>query len=159
MSLIPRFDPATVLNAIQRDRATMFEGVPAMYIGLLSYPELDSYDVSSMRIAISGGASIPGPVLDAFEKQFGVLILEGYGLTETASTTTFNISEAERRIYSVGKPIWGAETEVWDYDGGPAAGPGQCRRGGHPRPARDEGLPEQPAGERGRVHGELDPHR
>ena len=61
MSLIPRFDPAAVLAAIQRDRATIFEGVPAMFIGLLSYPELDSYDVSSLRIAISGGASIPGP--------------------------------------------------------------------------------------------------
>ncbi|MGD0375100.1 MAG: AMP-binding protein, partial [Streptosporangiaceae bacterium] len=117
MSLIPRFDPATVLAAIERDRATIFEGVPAMFIGLLSYPELDKYDVSSMRIAISGGASIPGPVIDAFEKHFGVLILEGYGLTETASTTTFNISEAERRVYSVGKPIWGTQTQIWDDKG------------------------------------------
>ena len=88
-----------------------------MFIGLLAYPELDSYDVSSLRVAISGGASIPAPVLDAFEKQFGVLILEGYGLTETASTTTFNSSVTERRIYSVGKPIWGTQTEVWDDDG------------------------------------------
>src|ERR1017187_4658043 len=70
MSLIPRFDPATVLAAIQRVRATIFEGVPAMFIGLLSYSGLDSYDVSSLRVAISGGASIPGPVLDAFEKRF-----------------------------------------------------------------------------------------
>jgi long-chain acyl-CoA synthetase len=114
MSLIPRFDPATVLTAIQRDKATIFEGVPAMFIALLSYPDLDSYDVSSLRIAISGGASIPGPVLDAFEKRFGVLILEGYGLTETASTTTFNISADNRRVYSVGKPIWGTHTQVWD---------------------------------------------
>jgi long-chain acyl-CoA synthetase len=117
MSLIPRFDPRTVLGAIQRDRATIFEGVPAMFISLLSYPDLDQYDVSSLRIAISGGASIPAPVLDAFEKRFGVLILEGYGLTETASTTTFNISATERRAYSVGKPIWGTETEVWDGQG------------------------------------------
>jgi len=117
MVLIPRFDPATVLTAIERDRATIFEGVPAMFISLLSYPDLDSYDMSSLRIAISGGASIPGPVLDAFEKRFGVLILEGYGLTETASTTTFNISVDQRRVYSVGKPIWGTETEVWDAKG------------------------------------------
>ena len=119
MSLIPRFDPATVLAAVQRDRATIFEGVPAMFIGLLSHPSLDEFDLSSLRIAISGGASIPGPVLDAFEQRFGLLILEGYGLTETASTTTFNRSEADRRVYSVGKPIWGTQTQVWDSEGKP----------------------------------------
>jgi long-chain acyl-CoA synthetase len=117
MSLIPRFAPDAVLTAIQRDRATIFEGVPAMFIGLLACPDLGQYDLSSMRIAISGGASIPGPVLDAFEQRFGVVILEGYGLTETASTTTFNRSASDRRIYSVGKPIWGTQTQVWDSDG------------------------------------------
>ncbi len=119
MSLVPRFDPATVLAAIQRDRATIFEGVPTMFIALLAYPELGSYDVSSLRVAISGGASIPGPVLDEFERRFGVLILEGYGLTETASTTTFNRSVSDRRIYSVGKPIWGTQTQVWDKNNKP----------------------------------------
>jgi long-chain acyl-CoA synthetase len=117
MSLVPRFDPAAVLTAIERDRATIFEGVPTMYIALLAHPELDKYDVSSMRVAISGGASIPSPVLDAFEEHFGVLILEGYGLTETASTTTFNRTAIERRAYSVGKPLWGTQTQVWGDDG------------------------------------------
>ena len=117
MSLIPRFDPAVVLDAIQRDRATIFEGVPAMFIGLLWYPELDSYDVSSLRVAISGGASIPADVLDAFEKRFGIPVLEGYGLTETAATVTFNKSASDRRIYSAGKPIWGTQTEIWNEDG------------------------------------------
>jgi len=117
MSLVPRFDPAAVLTAIQRDRATIFEGVPTMFASLLAYPGLDDYDVSSLRVAISGGASIPAPVLDAFEKRFGVVILEGYGLTETASTTTFNVSETDRRAYSVGKPIWGTQTQIWDEDG------------------------------------------
>ena len=99
-----------------------------MFIALLEHPELDRYDVSSLRVAISGGASIPAPVLDAFEKRFGVLILEGYGLTETASTTTFNISETERRVYSVGKPIWGTQTQVWDDEGGPCR-PGRTTSG------------------------------
>jgi long-chain acyl-CoA synthetase len=117
MSLIPRFDADTVLTAIERDRATIFEGVPTMFIALLSCPELDKYDTSSLRVAISGGASIPAPVLDAFEERFGVVILEGYGMTETASTTTFNRSVTERRAYSVGKPIWGTQTEVWDEYG------------------------------------------
>jgi long-chain acyl-CoA synthetase len=119
MSLIPRFAPAAVLTAIQRDRATIFEGVPTMFADLLSYPDLDRYDLSSLRVAISGGASIPAPVLDAFEERFGLVILEGYGMTETASTTTFNPSAAERRAYSVGKPIWGTQTQVWDDQGRP----------------------------------------
>ena len=117
MSLIPRFSADACLTAIQRDGATIFEGVPTMYVALLAAPELDKYNLSTMRIAISGGASIPEPVLDAFEQRFGVVILEGYGLTETASTTTFNVSATDRRIYSVGKPIWGTQTEVWDDDG------------------------------------------
>jgi long-chain acyl-CoA synthetase len=119
MSLIPRFDPAVVLATIERDRATIFEGVPAMFLSLLSCPDLDQYDVSSLRVAISGGASIPAPALDAFEKRFGVVILEGYGMTETASTTTFNLSASQRRVYSVGKPIWGTQTQVWDGAGRP----------------------------------------
>ena len=119
MSLIPRFTPEAVLTAIQRDHATIWEGVPTMFADLLSYPDLDGYDLSSLRIAVSGGASIPAPVLDAFEERFGVLILEGYGLTETASTTTFNVSADERRAYSVGKPIWGTQTQVWDDQGHP----------------------------------------
>ncbi len=119
MSLIPRFDAGEVLRVIQRDRATIFEGVPTMFIALLAHPGLGRYDVSSLRVAISGGASIPAVVLDAFEKRFGVLILEGYGLTETASTTTFNRSISDRRVYSVGKPIWGTQTEIWDEDNKP----------------------------------------
>ncbi len=117
MSLVPRFTSAAVLEAIQRDRITIFEGVPTMFADVLSFPDAGSYDLSSLRIAISGGASIPAPVLDAFEKRFGVVILEGYGLTETASTTTFNVSADERRAYSVGKPIWGTQTQVWDSRG------------------------------------------
>ncbi len=114
LSLVPRFDPDAVLAAIERDRATIFEGVPTMFAALLAHPDLDRYDVSSLRIAISGGAAIPAKLFDEFERRFGVTILEGYGLSETASTTTFNRSVDDRRAYSVGKPIWGTECQIWD---------------------------------------------
>jgi long-chain acyl-CoA synthetase len=114
MSLMPRFEPAQVLEVIQRDRVTIFEGVPTMYISLLNHPGVDQYNLSSLRIGISGGAAIAAEVLDAFERRFGIVILEGYGLSETASTTTFNFNANDRRIYSVGKPIWGVEVEIWD---------------------------------------------
>ena len=85
-----------------------------MYIALLNHPEVDKYDLSTLRVGISGGAPIPAEVLDDFEQKFGIVILEGYGLSETASTTTFNFNVKERKIYSVGKPIWGVEVQVWD---------------------------------------------
>ena len=119
MSLVPRFDAAKALEVIQRDGVTIFEGVPTMYVALLRHPDLAAYDVSTLRIGISGGAPLPGEVLDAFEEKFGIVILEGYGLTETASTTTFNVSADERKIYSVGKPIWGVEVQIWDSENRP----------------------------------------
>ncbi|HUJ66661.1 MAG TPA: long-chain fatty acid--CoA ligase [Acidimicrobiales bacterium] len=114
MYLMPRFDPTKVLEVIQQERITIFEGVPTMYVALLNHPQVDQYDVSSLRVGISGGAAIAAEVLDDFERRFGIVILEGYGLSETASTTSFNVSAVERKIYSVGKPIWGVEVEIWD---------------------------------------------
>ena len=117
ITLIPRFDAETVLAAIERDRTTFFAGVPTMFIALLEHPTFDDYDLSSLRVAISGGASIPAEVLDEWERRVGVVVLEGYGLSETASTTTWNPTAQERRVYSVGKPIWGVEVEIWDDAG------------------------------------------
>ena len=114
MSLVPRFEPGKVLEVMQRDGVTVFEGVPTMYVALLNHPQAADYDISKLRIGISGGAAIPAEVLDAFEERFGIVILEGYGLTETASTTTFNVSADDRKIYSVGKPTWGVEVQIWD---------------------------------------------
>jgi len=123
MTLVARFDATAVLEVIQRDRVTVFEGVPAMYVAVLNHPDLDDYDLSSIRVGISGGAPIPAEVLDAFERRFGVVILEGYGMSETAATTTFNPSADERRVYSIGKPIWGVEVQIRD-DAGHVLPPG-----------------------------------
>jgi long-chain acyl-CoA synthetase len=117
MSLVPRFEAGAVLELIQRDRATVFEGVPTMFFALLQAPRLDGYDLSSLRVAVSGGAPIPAETIDSFERLLNVTILEGYGLSETSSTTTFNISAAERKVYSVGKPIWGVSVQIWDDQG------------------------------------------
>jgi long-chain acyl-CoA synthetase len=119
MSLVTRFQTVKVLEVIQRDRITVFEGVPTMYIALLNEPRLDEYDVSSLRVGVSGGAAMPAKVIDAVERKLGIVVLEGYGLTETASTATFNISAADRKIYSVGKPIWGVEVQIWSESGEP----------------------------------------
>ena len=117
MSLLPRFDAEAALAAVERDRITVLEGVPTMFIALLDHPARDRYDTSSLRIGVSGGAPIPAEVLDRVEQTFGLVVLEGYGLSETASTTTFNPSPEDRRVYSVGKPVYGVEVQVWDREG------------------------------------------
>jgi long-chain acyl-CoA synthetase len=116
LSLLSRFEARRALDVIQRDRVTLFSGVPTMFLALLAEPSLDQYDLSSLRTASSGGASLPAEVLDAFEARFQIPILEGYGLSETSPTATFNQSVRDRRVYSVGKPIWGVEVRVSDTD-------------------------------------------
>jgi long-chain acyl-CoA synthetase len=116
MSLVPRFEPRAVLEVMQRDRVTVFDGVPTMFIGLLQAADSADYDLSSLRVAVSGGAPIPAEVIDSFESRFGVPILEGYGLSESSSAATFNISVTERKVYSAGKPIWGTSVQIWDDD-------------------------------------------
>jgi long-chain acyl-CoA synthetase len=114
ITLVPRFEPSKVLEVIQRDRVTIFAGVPTMFFALLHYPEAERYDTSSLRLCFSGGASMPGEVMKAFEDRFGVTILEGYGLSETSPTASANRSREERRFLSVGKPIWGVQMAVVD---------------------------------------------
>jgi long-chain acyl-CoA synthetase len=112
--LIPRFEVDAVLDAIARYGCTIFSGVPTMYFALLQ-ADLAGRDLSSLRVGVSGGAAIPGEVIRAFEERFpGVVILEGYGLSETASTTTFNISAEQRKVLSIGKPIWGVDVRLVD---------------------------------------------
>ena len=117
--LIPRFEPGAILDAIERHRCTIFSGVPTMYFGLLQ-ADTSGRDLSALRVGVSGGAAIPGEIIRTFEEKFpGVVILEGYGLSETASTTTFNINAEQRKVLSIGKPIWGVETRVVDKDDKP----------------------------------------
>jgi len=114
MVLIPRFDPAAVVDAIERYGCTIFSGVPTMYVGLLQ-ADTSGRSLSSLRVCVSGGAAIPGEVIRAFEEKFpGAVILEGYGLSETASTTTFNVNAEQRKVLSIGRPIWGVEVRVVD---------------------------------------------
>jgi long-chain acyl-CoA synthetase len=93
LTLIARFSPAAALQVIERDRVTVFEGVPTMYVGMLAEAERAAaadFDTSSLRLCVSGGAALPVEVLHGFEKRFQTVILEGYGLSETSPVATFN---------------------------------------------------------------------
>jgi len=112
LALIPRFSPETALATVQRDRVTVFEGVPTMYAALLNYPDREQFDVSTLRVCVSGGAALPVEILRAFEEAFGCMILEGYGLSETSPVASFNHPDRERKAGSIGTPIEGVEMKL-----------------------------------------------
>jgi long-chain acyl-CoA synthetase len=119
LTLIPRFDPTKALEIIDRDRVTIFEGVPTMYSAILAVEDRDRYDLSSLRLCISGGSAMPVEVMRRFEEEFDCKILEGYGLSETSPVASFNHPDKERKPGSIGTPIEGVEMAVVDDDGNP----------------------------------------
>jgi long-chain acyl-CoA synthetase len=116
LTLIPRFDPAKALEIIQRDKVTVFLGVPTMYGAMLHLPEHGDYDTSTLEVCGSGGASLPVELLRNFEAAFDCKILEGYGLSETSPVASFNHPDKERKPGSIGTPIEGVEMKVVDED-------------------------------------------
>ncbi|WP_406814695.1 long-chain-fatty-acid--CoA ligase [Mycobacterium sp. M23085] len=118
MTLIPRFDPRKALEVIERDRVTVFEGVPTMYSALLGVAdEAKDAATQSLRVCVSGGAAMPVQVLTDFEKAFGCTVLEGYGLSESSPVAAFNHPSRPRKAGSIGTPIDGIEMRVVDLDG------------------------------------------
>ncbi|NBM20638.1 long-chain fatty acid--CoA ligase [Streptomyces sp. GC420] len=135
--LLPRFDPADALTAMEREDVTFFVGVPTMYWALLNSPAADNVDLQkitdTLRVCVSGGSALPMEVLTGFERRFGVPILEGYGLSETSPVATFNRLDRPRRPGSIGLPVWGVEVRVAREDGTEAAveEPGEIWIRGH----------------------------
>jgi long-chain acyl-CoA synthetase len=114
LTLLPRFDPVQALSIIANDRVTGFLGVPTMYMGLLAVKNRERFDTSSLRIAVSGGASLPVEVLRGVEQAFGFRLLEGYGLSETSPVASFNHPDRPSKPGSVGTPIRGVEFGLRD---------------------------------------------
>jgi long-chain acyl-CoA synthetase len=116
--LLPRFRPAEALEVIGRERVTIFPGVPAMFAALLAtIRDASSYDLSSLRLVVTGGAPMPLPVLEAFERGFGVTILEGNGPTEAGPVAYVNPERGPRKPGSVGLPLPGVEVRIVDPAG------------------------------------------
>jgi long-chain acyl-CoA synthetase len=112
LSIVPRFQPGDVLDVIERDRCTVIGGVPTM-LHALAQMDITGRDLSALRVAVSGGASLPEDIMRTFEGKYGIEVLEGYGMSETASSCSFN-RPGDRRVLSIGKPMWGVTMRVAD---------------------------------------------
>jgi long-chain acyl-CoA synthetase len=117
VTMLPRFDPVKALEILQRDKVTIFQGVPTMYNAMLAVEDRESYDTSTLRTCMSGGAAMPAELMRSFEQAFDCIILEGYGLSETSPVASFNHPDRERKPLSIGTPIEGVEMKVVDDDG------------------------------------------
>jgi long-chain acyl-CoA synthetase len=114
--LLENFAPARLLESLERWRVTIFPAVPAMFNALLAYPAERDYDLSALRVIISGGAPLPSTTLEALEKRFEVPVLEGDGPTECSPATSVNPLNGVRKVGSVGPPIPGVEIAIFDDD-------------------------------------------
>ena len=121
MLLMPKFEPAKALEAIQKHRVTVFCGVPTMYSVLLAHPELDKYDLTSIRVCISGASPLPPQIQKHFMQITGGLLAEGYGLTEASPVTHCNPVDKTMRtvkVGSIGLPLPDTDARIVDLETG-----------------------------------------
>ncbi|OFW10114.1 MAG: long-chain-fatty-acid--CoA ligase [Acidobacteria bacterium RIFCSPLOWO2_02_FULL_67_36] len=123
--LLPRFEPAVVLETIRREKVGFWLGVPTMYWALMQYVSASGMDpapvAEHLRICASGGAPLPVELLRRFEGTFGVRVLEGYGLSETSPVVCFNQLQRPSKPGTVGPPIFGVDVRSVDEEAMPVA--------------------------------------
>jgi long-chain acyl-CoA synthetase len=116
MVMLPRFDAAQVLAAVQRVKATSLPGVPTMFQALLDHPAIRNIDFSSLRACISGGAPLALELRQKFEAATGAKLIEGYGLTETSPIVCTNPYEGLNKTGTVGQPVPGTRVKLVDRE-------------------------------------------
>ena len=113
--LLARFDTTDVLATIDRERPAIFIGVPTMFSALIEHRDIGSYDLSSLKFCISGGAALAADIQQRFEKLSGCKLIEGYGLSEAAPVCTVNPLDGGKPG-SVGLPLPGTVIEIVALD-------------------------------------------
>jgi long-chain acyl-CoA synthetase len=115
--VVERFRTQAIFEAIEKFRATWFPGVPTMFILLLNAFRENTRDISSLRMGLSGGASLPVEVLRKWEEAFRAEVIEVYGLTESTGLVTANPVFGMRKPGSVGINVPGVTAKVVNKDG------------------------------------------
>ena len=110
--LIPVWDTHHALSLIQREKINHFMAVPAMLNGMLNCPELDQYDLRSLRWLLASAAPVPPDLIRSYDDR-GILVLQSYGLTETAGPATVTPADmAIKKIGSAGLPFFHTEVRL-----------------------------------------------
>jgi long-chain acyl-CoA synthetase len=123
--LLPRFEVVEVLQAIHDQHITVFSGIPVMFMKISEHPKVRRYDLSSLRVCLSGASPLHAEVRDRFELLTGVKISEGYGLTEAGPVTHCNPVYGDRPHGSIGLPFPDTEVRIVDPVTGESVLPGE----------------------------------
>jgi len=115
--MMDRFTMDGIFGLIQKEKITYICAVPRLYLGMMFHEGAAKYDVSSLEVCVTGGAPMPAEFLPKFEKQFGVKIVEGYGLTEASPACSFNMLDRPQKPGSIGMAITGTKIKIVDDNG------------------------------------------
>ncbi len=116
--LLPKFHTKEVLRFIDKYRPEIFPGIQAMYLAIGNYPKARKYDLTSLKVAISGAGPLMHEVQERFEHLTKARIVEGYGLSEASPVTHANPIFGRRKIGSIGLPWPDTETRIVDIETG-----------------------------------------
>ena len=123
--LLKRFDPERVLELLQRERATIFAAVPAMYQMLTQAKAWADVDLSSLRFCTSGGAPLPVPLVEQYTREKGIRFKQGFGMTEFGpGLFALAPEDAIRKAGSIGRPNFYIDARIVDSENRPL-GPNQ----------------------------------
>jgi fatty-acyl-CoA synthase len=115
-AFLPTFDPARLLELIEKERGAAMLGVPTMMIAMMEHPEFSRRDLSSLRVAVAGGASVPPEIVRAIEAKLGVTFSIVYGQTEACPLITMTrLDDAmEEKANTIGQPMPQCEVKIAD---------------------------------------------
>ena len=122
------FDAGEVMRRIVADRITLLPGPPTIFQSLLAHPDLGKHDLSSLRVAVTGAATVPAVLIRRMQEELGFrTVLTGYGLTESTGVVSMcRIGDSVERVASTcGAPIPGVEVRLVTDEGQEAA-PGEA---------------------------------
>jgi fatty-acyl-CoA synthase len=122
--ILPRWDRAVAAHLVQRYRVTGWTAVPTMVVDLLSSPDVNNYDLSSIRVMGGGGAAMPEAIAQKLNDVYGLTYIEGYGLSETIAATHVNPPHKAKK-QCLGIPIFGTDSRVVDPETLAELPPGQ----------------------------------
>jgi len=114
-----QFDPAAVVDELERSRVTTVWLAPAMINAIMALPDIDERDLSSVRVVVNGGEKMPLPLIERLGRTFpSAWFADAYGLTETVSGDTFlDRDSIVTKRGSVGRPCLHLELDIWDDEG------------------------------------------